>query len=67
MISTEQFFSRVLIVARCTRCYRFAARYRESGGWERGVECRCDPVLPQGDDLARLVAQAHHKTITIRV
>ena len=61
---------RVLIIARCVRCHRFAARYSELDGWERGVKCQCDPppVLPQGDELALLIARATvNGAITIRV
>jgi len=60
-----------LIAARCKRCYQLVAKYwatsDEPGWWEsvapRRGGCTCDPppVLPEGDELARLIARAHRK------
>ncbi len=59
----------LMIVMRCRRCYKAVARYtvedeHREAGWQRPVKgCACDPVtvLPQGRDLARLVARARAK------
>jgi hypothetical protein len=63
---------RPLIAARCSRCYQLAAKYYwadsdEQGAWEsdapRRGGCKCDPppTLPEGDELAQLIARARRK------
>ncbi len=55
-----------LIAARCAHCYQLVARYcaprsNGPGSWESGRNgCTCDPapVLPEGDELDRLVTRA---------
>jgi hypothetical protein len=55
----------VLLMARCTRCNRVAAKYWDDGPGESRMAgwCRCEPrpVLPSGDELAALVARARRK------
>ena len=60
-----------LIAARCTRCFRLAAKYWVIDGeamWFEsrrmfGKVCRCDPapVLPDGADLDELLARARRE------
>ena len=55
-----------MVLVRCRRCRHPAALYCEDaqgdGGWSYRDEgsCTCDPppVLPQGDELARLLKRA---------
>jgi hypothetical protein len=57
----------VLLMARCTRCGRVAGKLWHSGQWQdqrhRPGWCECQPwpVLPSGDELAKLVARARGK------
>jgi hypothetical protein len=61
-----------LIAARCKRCHHLVARYvgmpdddGTPGHWEpaarRGCSCQPPPVLPEGEELAGLVARALEK------
>jgi hypothetical protein len=58
-----------MVLVRCRRCRRQAGQYREDshgdGNWSYRDEgsCTCDPpvVLPQGDELVRLVKLARRR------
>jgi hypothetical protein len=57
----------VLLMARCTRCSRVAGKYWEEGQWQdqrhRPGWCDCTPwpVLPSGEELAKLVERARRR------
>ena len=61
---TRFWTERPLIAARHTRCGRLVAVYLWAGddgdAWEKRAGCECDPTppLPEGDQLARLIARA---------
>jgi hypothetical protein len=68
---TERFFALRPVLARCRCCGQLLAEYLDRYGWStRQRSCSCDrqPSLPDGAELAGLIARASRRDaqVTIR-